>query len=566
MPTRVLMECIMRIKLANHVWNLSLRMDAKKLGRYCDASLVAKCGPSGLYLVVSSVGLRCKYLAALLTVHQPRGLAYCIGQSYFISRSRCKVACRLRYINLGSALRLRSRFFINHGKTPQQRMANPTHPTMKSKAHIKLVPPASFRTFILSSKSIFRKYIFSMSPNEQPSRPSSRASDSSTVATSIITTSTESEVPKWVVDKKFSRPTLPPSLPSCTPSMAWKRGPGFWRSFIAICIPLLFSALEGSVTNTALPTIADALDLGTNFFWAATAFLLASTIFQPVYSQLGDMWGRKHPMMLAVAVFAVGSAICGGTQSAAVFIFGRILHGLGTGGIDLFAEMIVCDIIPLRKRGPYLAIKHITFAIGTTLGPLLRGVFAEHGWRWCFLINMPICAISLVTIWFYLNVDGGANSSEVILLKELKKIDCIGSSMLTASAVMILVALSTGGAPKPWSDPVIVIPIVLGVLGLAAFAFWKRSKYCAHPIMPPSVFSNRTTNIAFALTTIHGFLTYGFQFYLPPYFQAVHVSSPSQSGIEVMPTTLIVVVLAAVGGLLLSFGENTRQCISSVSH
>jgi hypothetical protein len=279
-------------------------------------------------------------------------------------------------------------------------MANPTHPTMKSKAPIQLVPLTSFKTFILSSKSILRKYIFSMSPNEQPSRPSSRASGSSTATASTCTAFTESEVSKWVVNEKFSRPTLPPSLPSCTPSMAWKRGPGFWRSFIAICIPLLLSALEGSVTNTALPTISDALDLGTNFSWVATAFLLASTIFQPVYSQLGDMWGRKYPMMLAVAVFAVGSAICGGAQSAAVLIFGRIVQGLGTGGIDLFAEMIVCDIIPLRKRGSYLAIKHVTFAIGTTLGPLLGGVFAEHGWRWCFLINIPICAISLVTTWF----------------------------------------------------------------------------------------------------------------------------------------------------------------------
>jgi hypothetical protein len=109
-------ECIVLVKLANHVWNLSLGMNAKKLGRYCDVSLVAKCGPSGLYLVVSSVGLRCRYLAALLTVHQPRGLAYCIGHTDFVSRSRCKVACRLRYINIGTALRLKSKFFYQPRK------------------------------------------------------------------------------------------------------------------------------------------------------------------------------------------------------------------------------------------------------------------------------------------------------------------------------------------------------------------------------------------------------------------------------------------------------------------
>jgi MFS family permease len=355
------------------------------------------------------------------------------------------------------------------------------------------------------------------------------------------------------MEEKLSRPTLPPSLPSEAPAQEWSRGPGFWRSFLAICIPLLLSALEGSVTNTALPTISDALDLGTMFSWVATALLLAGTIFQPLYGQLGDLWGRKYPMMLAVAVFAVGSAICGGANSGAVLIFGRIIQGLGTGGIDLFAEVILCDLIPLRRRGPYLAIKHVTFGVGTTLGPLLGGLFAEHGWRWCFLINIPVCTISIAVIWFYLQVGSGAKTGNASFMIELKKVDYIGSSILTASVIMILVALSTGGAPKPWSDPSVVVLLVLGVIGLVVFVFWERSAYCQFPIMPPKVFSNRTTNIAFALTTIHGFVTYGFQFYLPPFFQAVQGASPSKSGLEVLPTTLVVVVLAAAGGPLLSY-------------
>ncbi|KAF1828947.1 hypothetical protein BDW02DRAFT_574428 [Decorospora gaudefroyi] len=355
------------------------------------------------------------------------------------------------------------------------------------------------------------------------------------------------------LERRLSRPTLPPSLPSTSPSTKWTRSEGFWRSFTAICIPLLLSALEGSVTNTALPTISEALDLGTKFSWVATAFLLASTIFQPLYSQLGDMWGRKYPMMAAVAVFALGSAVCGGAQSGAVLIVGRIVQGLGTGGIDLFAEMILCDIVPLRKRGPYLAIKHVAFAIGTTLGPLLGGVFAEHGWRWCFLINIPVCAISIVVIWLWLQVGGGINTDEISPKEELKKVDYIGSGILTGSVLMLLIALSTGGAPQPWSHPAVITPMVFGLVGLVGFAFWERSSYCKYPIMPPQVFSNRTTNIAFALTTMHGFITYGFQFYLPPFFQAVKGSSPTQSGLEVMPTTLVVVVLAAIGGPLLSF-------------
>jgi MFS family permease len=388
---------------------------------------------------------------------------------------------------------------------------------------------------------------------EQPTPSFSRSSTTWSSSQSEVTLPTKGRTPPNPVNEKLSRPTLPPSHPSQTLSQEWIRGTGFWRSFLAICLPLLLSALEGSVTNTALPTISDALDLGKMFSWIATAYLLASTLFQPLYSQLGDIWGRKYPMMSAVAVFAIGSAICGGSNSGSVLIFGRAIQGLGTGGIDLFAEMILCDIIPLRKRGPYLAIRHVTFAIGTTIGPLLGGVFAEHGWRWCFLVNIPICGISLLVMWFFLRVSGGAKSSNATLMEELQKIDYIGSGILTVSTLMILLALSTGGAPQPWSHPAVVIPLILGFLGLVIFAFWELSTYCKHPIMPPRVFSNRTTNIAFTLTTMHGFITYGFQFYLPPFFQAVKGSSPTKSGLEVMPTTLVIVVLAAIGGPLLSF-------------
>ncbi|KAF2799185.1 MFS general substrate transporter [Melanomma pulvis-pyrius CBS 109.77] len=334
--------------------------------------------------------------------------------------------------------------------------------------------------------------------------------------------------------------------------MEWGRGPGFWRSFTAICIPLLLSALEGSVTNTALPTISDALDLGTKFSWVATSFLLASTIFQPLYGQLADMWGRKYPMMIAVAIFGIGSAICGWANSGAVLIFGRIVQGLGTGGIDLFAEMILCDLIPLRKRGLYTAIKHVVYATGTTVGPLLGGVFAERGWRWCFWINIPICGFAMAMLWWWLSVEGGVQTKDFKVMEELKKVDIWGTSMLTSSVILVLVALSQGGASHSWSHPAIIAPLSIGLSGLFAFPFFECSKWCSYPIMPPSIFSNATSRTAFALTAIHGFVTYGVQFYLPPFFQAVKGSSPTASGVKILPTTLVIVVLAAIGGPLLS--------------
>lgn len=341
-----------------------------------------------------------------------------------------------------------------------------------------------------------------------------------------------------------------PTPPAIAPSK-WERTDGFWPSLIAVCTPLLLSALEGSVTNTALPTISDALNLGTVFSWVATAYLLASTVFQPLYGQLGDVWGRKYPMMIAVGVFAVGSGIAGAAHSPGSLIFGRIVQGFGSGGVDLFSEMILCDIIPLRRRGQYIAIKHAVFAVGTALGPLLGGVFAEHQWRWCFLINIPVCAVSIVILFFCLKVR--RVSSTTGLREELKKVDLYGTFLLTDSVILILVALSIIEAPYPWWHAAVLTPLICGSLGIVGFGVFQCSKYCKHPIMPPVIFSNRTTNLSFALTAMHGFVTYGFQFYLPPFFQAVKGSSPTQSGLQVLPTTLIIVAVAAIGGPLLTY-------------
>lgn len=339
---------------------------------------------------------------------------------------------------------------------------------------------------------------------------------------------------------------------SLPPPPKWARGPGFWRTFVAICVPLLLSALEGSVTNTALPTISDALDLGTSFSWVATALLLSSTIFQPLYGQLADIWGRKYPMIWAVVVFAAGSAICGWANDGSVLIFGRIVQGLGTGGIDLFAELILSDLVPLRQRGMYMSIKHGVFATGTTLGPLLGGVFAERNWRWCFWINLPVCGLAIILMLYWLHVGGGIKVKNVNLKQELGKIDGWGTSLLTGSIVLILVSLSTGGADYPWVHAATLVPLFIGLTGLIAFPLWENSRWCQHPIMPSSIFSNRTSAAAFVLTTIHGSLTYGVQFFLPPFFQAVKGSSPTRSGVEVLPTTLVIVVMAAIGGPLLS--------------
>ncbi|KAK0719157.1 major facilitator superfamily domain-containing protein [Lasiosphaeris hirsuta] len=351
-----------------------------------------------------------------------------------------------------------------------------------------------------------------------------------------------------------TEPTTSPDDPASPTVNAWARGPGFWRCFVGLCIPILLSAFEGSVVSTALPTISQSLGLGPNSSWVATAFLLASIVCQPLYGQLADIWGRRHLMMIAVFVFGLGSALSGVASSGGILIFGRVVQGLGSGGIDLFAELILCDIIPLQRRGHYVAIKAAVYALGTTVGPVLGGVFAEGDWRWCFYVNIPVCLVALVMMWLWLQVSSGTTREKTIV-EQLRRVDFVGITLLTASVVLILFALGTGGAAYSWAAPIVLGTAVAGCIGIIFFAVWERV-WCPHPIMAPHVFSNRTTVAAFVITILHGFVTYGFQFYLPPFFQAVLGVSPTESGVFILPCTLTIVVLAAAGGPLLArFGQ-----------
>ena len=305
--------------------------------------------------------------------------------------------------------------------------------------------------------------------------------------------------------------------------------------------------------------------MGPNSSWVATAFLLASIICQPLYGQLADLLGRRRLMMFAVVIFGVGSAIACGANSGPTLIFGRVVQGLGSGGIDLFAELILCDIIPLKGRGNYVAIKASVYALGTTVGPVLGGYFSERmSWRWCFGINIPVCVVALVMMYFWLQVSSGPTSMKgqdladgaVSWQTKVSRIDFLGLGILTLSVIFILYGLTCGGASDPWTAPVVLTTLSVGLAGVVAFAFWERSWWCASPIMAPHVFSNRTTVAAFIITMIHGFMTYGYQFYLPPFFQAVLDCSPTQSGVLSLPCTLSIVVFAAVGGpLLAKFGR-----------
>ncbi|KAJ0120674.1 hypothetical protein J7T55_015405 [Diaporthe amygdali] len=327
----------------------------------------------------------------------------------------------------------------------------------------------------------------------------------------------------------------------------WK----FWAIFPPLCIATLLVALESTVTSTALPIIAAELNAGDNYVWFLNGFLLTATIFLPLYGQFADVFGRRWPTIAGVALFALGSGISGGANSAAMMIAGRLVQGVGAAGINSMTQIIIGDLLPVRERPKYMGIVFAVFGVGTAIGPPIGGVIAQNGdWRWVFYLNLPVCGVTLIMQLFFLKVVYVRRST---FLARIRQVDWVGNVLLSGSVVSILIALSWADTRYPWSSWHILVPLILGFAGLVGFHLFELSPWCpALPAIPPRMWFNRTSTVGLVLSFLQSMLIYWRTYFLPLYFQAVLLTSPSRSGVLLLPTILMGIPAAILGGGVLS--------------
>lgn len=253
-------------------------------------------------------------------------------------------------------------------------------------------------------------------------------------------------------------------------------------------------------------------------------------------------------------MFALGSGIAGGSNSATMLIVGRTLQGIGLGGVNILLEMIVCDLVPMRKRGAILGLIFAVFSAGSSVGPFVGGVLVDRAsWRWVFYIGLPVAGAALVLLVIFLHVEYGR---ETTVAQKLKRLDYAGNALLILATTSLLIALTYGGTVRAWASWRTVVPMVLGFLGMLAFHIYEASGYQSKPVMPPRLFKNRTSCIAFVLVFLHGMILYWVTYFLPVYFQSVLLSTPTQSGVQLLPTLIVLVPFAIIaGGLMTATGR-----------
>lgn len=232
----------------------------------------------------------------------------------------------------------------------------------------------------------------------------------------------------------------------------------------------------------------------------------------------------------------------------ATMIAGRAIQGIGAGGINVLIEVIVCDLVPLRQRGNYLAAIFGLVAIGTALGPFFGGLIVQYSdWRWVFWLNLPVGGVALLLLFFFLHVK---SKKEPTLAMSLGKIDWVGNALFVTAVSSTLVGLGWAGSVYPWSSFRVIVPLILGLLGLGAFLVLE--KYVEEPMVPLRLFSNRTLIAVYLLTFLHSVITMWSIYFLPVYFQGILSASPGDSGLYLLPTIFILVPMAAGGGGVMS--------------
>ncbi|KAH8744282.1 major facilitator superfamily-domain-containing protein [Diaporthe sp. PMI_573] len=342
-------------------------------------------------------------------------------------------------------------------------------------------------------------------------------------------------------------------------------GLSFWAIFAALSFTNLLAGLEGSIAATALPSVVSDLQAGDNYVWIVNGYMLTYTAFLPLIGQASSVLGRRWPTIGSIAIFILGSSISGGALSTSAIIAGRLIQGIGAAGVTALTQVIVSDLVSVRDRGSYIGLVYAVAGVGSALGPPAGGTIVQYGsWRWIFWLSVPIGVVSLVLHFFFLHIVAVKKDGPLCTLKEkiIGGIDWVGNFILVGSVISTLVALSWANTRYPWSSWHIILPLVFGFLGMAAFFAYEGStlfnRLCPYgsPTMPPRMFANRTSCAALISTFLAAMLTMWRIYFVPVYLQSVLLESPTRSGVLLLPTMLVGMPVAIISGQVLSrFGR-----------
>ena len=312
---------------------------------------------------------------------------------------------------------------------------------------------------------------------------------------------------------------------------------------------MFLAALDQTIVATAIRTIADDLDGYSLQAWVTTAYLITATLATPLYGKLSDMYGRKPFFMLAISIFVVGSLLCTIAQSMYMLAAFRAFQGLGAGGLMSLALTILGDIVGPRERAKYQGYFLAVFGTSSVIGPVIGGLFAGQenilgvsGWRWVFLVNVPIGLVALAVVFRVLHLPK--------VHKSKLRVDWWGAAVLAVGITPLLV-VAEQGREWGWGSGRSVACYVIGVVGVVSFVF-VEAKLKDAALIPLRMFKNTTFALGVIISVVVGAAMFGGITLVPQYLQVVRGASPTMAGLQMLPLVLGLMSGSIVSGQLIS--------------
>ena len=314
----------------------------------------------------------------------------------------------------------------------------------------------------------------------------------------------------------------------------------------------LFTALlSTTIVSTALPTIVgDLKGTQTQYAWVVTVALLANAASTPIWGKLSDLFNKKLLVQLSLIIFVAGSALAGAAHNMELLLVGRVVQGLGLGGLTALVVAIIGSIVPPRERGRYSGYMGAVMAVAMAGGPVLGGVIADSplGWRWCFYVCIPLAVVALGLLQRTLHLET-QRKSEV-------SIDWLGATLMTAGVSVLLIWVSFAGKADyyEWISPESAY-YVIGGLALLGLTVYVESK-AKDPVIPLKIIAERTTALAIIASVMVGLALFGAITFLGQYFQTARHYSPTEAGLLTIPMVVGMLTGTMFSGLMITrFGK-----------
>ncbi|MFZ3589452.1 MDR family MFS transporter [Bacillus sp. DJP31] len=330
------------------------------------------------------------------------------------------------------------------------------------------------------------------------------------------------------------------------------------RPFVlaAVMLAMFMAAIEATIVSTAMPAIASDLGNFSLYSWVFSSYLLMNAVTVLIYGKLSDLFGRKPVLIVGIIIFMVGSILCGFANSMEMLIVFRFIQGFGAGAVMPIASTIVGDLYTKEERAKIQGYLSSVWGISAILGPAIGGILVQYvSWKYVFWLNLPLGILAIAVLTFFLH-EG--------IEKKKHSIDYWGAGLLFIGVSTLMIVLVEGGVRWEWASVPVLTLLSLSVFVLILF-YWQE-KRAKEPMMPFSIWGERSILIANLASLTTGVMLIGVSSFLPAFVQGVMEQSPIVAGFTLTTMSIGWPIAATIAGRsLLKIGFRTTSIIGGLS-